>query len=149
MSERVLLTNDFDENELCAGSVLWYVNDDIDNPEPHPHVVVAIHEGFTYTVCGTSQQETIERKARNYGLELALFPAIDPHQTNGLRRRTFFDCGNYFEIHTNVLQDKYQRGEIVDVSGNVSFGEYDQIRRALRSADTMDIGDLLVHPDDE
>ncbi|MBL7909902.1 MAG: hypothetical protein JNJ41_02460 [Bacteroidia bacterium] len=151
MAERIAITNDFDENELEIGDILWYRNDDLSHPtgDPHPHVIVAIEDDTIHTVCGTSQEQTIERKAQIYGYSLVLFPAINQTSTNGLTSRTFFDCCDTYEMHRNDLQDKFQKGEIVKVSGNVTYSEYEEIRIGLKSSGTVDIINILIHPEDE
>ena len=143
------IVDDFDENEIIVGNILWYQNDDIDNPDPHPHVVVAIEENFVYTVCGTSQKATIERKAKNLGLnDYSLFPCVSPTGELGLTRETYFDCCNYFEIYAPDLQDKYQSGEEVNISGEIVYSDYEQIRSTLKSNPSIDICDILIHPED-
>lgn len=145
----IILSDEFDSNEISVGSIIWYINDQIDNPEWHPHVVIAIDEGTYYTVCGTSQQATIERKANNLRLpDYSHFPALSPTPANKLSKCTFFDCTDYYEIQECVLQDKYQEGEKVKIGGCITYSDYTQIRNALLSTSTMDIGDLLIHPED-
>lgn len=149
MSKAVVFNDDFNESDIYVGDILWYINDDINNGDPHPHVVVAINEGWIFTVCGTSQQETIERKIKNRCLpDNSWFPVIRPNN-NSLTKDTFFDCCNYFEIHQNDLQDKFQKGETVRKNGKATYGEYYQIREALKSNPVIDIIDLLIHPEDK
>lgn len=150
MGSSLSLSDDFDASKIVVGSIIWYINDEIGTPQWHPHVVIAIDEGLYYTVCGTSQQATIERKAKNLKLsDYSCFPALGPTLENKLSKDTFFDCTDYFEIHEDVLQDKYERGEGLKVSGCVTYSDYTQIRSALFSSPTLDIGDLLVHPEDD
>jgi len=142
----------FVSSTLAVGDILWYVNDDISTPTqyPHPHVIVAIDGEWVYTVCGTSQQATIERKIIHLGhQDNSLFPAIAPnHINNTFTDYTFFDCCDYYEITKSTLQKKHTNNEIVKCKGKTTYGEYDQIRRALKSNSTIDIIDLLVHEED-
>lgn len=148
-AQKITLERDFDETAVKVGHVLWYENDEIDNPEPHPHVVVAVEDNFIYTVCGTSRQDTVERIAKNLGLpDYSLFPAIGPTKGNTLSKATYFDCRDSYEIHRNDLQDKFQSGEVVKADGTVTYGEYIQIRDAMNQCSTIDIKDILIHPED-
>ena len=138
------------DNEIFAvGDIIWYVNDEITNPDLHPHVVVAIDENLLYTVCGTSQQATIERKARNLKLpDYSLFPVISPTDENTLKKETFFDCYYPFEIRPSTLMYKISGGGVVRVGGKINYSEYEQIRSALKKNKTVDFKDLLIHTKD-
>ncbi|HSH67556.1 MAG TPA: hypothetical protein VLB84_17570 [Bacteroidia bacterium] len=146
----ILINDDFDINDVCVGSIIWYTDTGFDSDEWHPHAVIAIDNKICYTVCGTSQKETIQRKARHLNLaDYSCFPLVSPTLTNKLSKDTFFDCLDYFEIHLYDLEDKFESGEGVKVSGKITYSDYTQIRNALRSSPTLDIEDLLVHPDDD
>ncbi|MCW8896857.1 MAG: hypothetical protein OQJ96_09150 [Flavobacteriales bacterium] len=143
------INDDFNENDISVGDIIWYQNEDIDNPEPHPHVAIAIDENYIYTVCGTSKEKTIERKAKHLNLDYSWFPCLGPDKLMGLKCRTFFDCCNYFEIYAPDLQDKYQAGEDINISGKIPYSDYEQIRTALKSNPAIDICDILIHPEDD
>ncbi|MBN8694084.1 MAG: hypothetical protein J0L69_12890 [Bacteroidetes bacterium] len=141
---------DFDTSSLKVGDILWYKNIETassKNPN-HPHIIVAIEDDWFYTVGGTSQQETIERKIKHNGHDHSMFPAFEKPE-HGLRNTTFFDCTQNFEINGRVLKKKYQKGELVKKAGSLTVGEYEQLRLALRKNASCDISDILIHPDDE
>jgi len=136
-------------DDLKVGCILWYWNEDIDNPNAHPHIIVAIEDNVFFTVCGTSQMETVQRKANNlFGGDTSLFPVIRPNTNNKLKKDTFFDCTGYFEISIFTLRRKYDDGEGANASGKISFGEYEMLRSALKSNPTIDIIDILIHEED-
>jgi hypothetical protein len=143
---------DFDEESLKVGDVLWYVNDDLQNPteDAHPHIIIGIEDKIAYTVCGTSQEETILRKIKNLKLpDYSLFPALRPNSKNGLKKDTFIDCTVYFSIDFWCLQDKFQGGEVVKNSHRITLSEFEQIKIALLANKTTDIRDLIEYPSDE
>jgi len=132
---------------LKVGDVLWCSRHDIANGSPHPHVIVAYSEGIFYTVCGTSQMETIERKANlRFNGDFSLFPAVSPSHGNGLTKVTYFDCSVYFEIQEfHLVQEKGRNPNSYNRAGEITYGQYDQLRTALCASATIDICDLLVH----
>lgn len=140
----------FDENDISVGDVIFYVNSDLIPPNEieHPHIIAAIDGNDIYTICGTSQQETIERLIETRKLSYDLFPCFGSEKSNGLDKDTFFDCSKSFTIHRYTLQDKFQKGQVVNKCGKITYAQYDQIRIGLNNSKTCDFLDLLVHPED-
>lgn len=155
MSAKVVLkSKQFDENDVEIGAIIWFVNKELEEPTEysHPHIIVAVEDNYVHVVCGTSQQETVERIIKNFSspwCNHSCFPAFSSTDITKLSKTTFFNCTTCYDVHMYDLRDRYENGEDIFIEGKINYGQYDQIRTALKKSPTIDICDLLIHPEDE
>lgn len=114
---------------IQVGSVVILPSAKLSSPDPHPFVVIGVEEGEVHMVCGSSQQDTVNRLLKRPGYTNESFVWVSPDGAgngNSLNKDTFFDCNKIIPFPLYALCDKHFEGSLLNV-GILSESDFDQI----------------------
>jgi len=120
---------------MSIGDIYWFVNPQINSPDPHPHICLGIYEDdCVFMLCGTSRFETKRRYFELNGLPFETLVRIQANATNTIVRDTFVDCN---DVQSHDVGDLYYN-ETLSQRGMVSDAELLQIREGLQLSELLE-----------
>jgi hypothetical protein len=120
------------------GTILYFVNDEADSPESHPHIVILKDTSNKYLLCMctsrvTRRMEIFEKLEKDF----ATLVIIQPDGSNGLTKETAVDCNNYFHLPESILFDKFTNG-VLSTKGTLQPEYLEQIINGLLLSDEIE-----------
>lgn len=114
----------------------------IETTEAHYFVVVAQQDENNFMLLSTTQ---IMSKFNYYkGKEdLNTLTNISPTNSNGLKKESYFDCNQKYEITVSELIQKAENGKLIPI-GNLSKEEFDRILYSMSLSNTLDIPKFII-----
>jgi hypothetical protein len=115
-------------SKMAIGDIYWFVNPQINHPDPHPHVCLGIYEDdCVFMLCGTSNFDGKRRYFELNGLPHETLVRLQGNETNTINKETFVDCN---DIQTHDVGDLYYN-ESIQQRGMVSDAELLQIKEGI------------------
>lgn len=124
---------------LVNGSILYFSCLELNTPEPHYFVLVAVNDaGIYHLTCATSQLATIQRLINKNKFPEATFvwcPASD--NTTPFTLDSFLNCNEYFEFWLYELWQLYQAGDL-QLRGVLPDDYYHQVIHGYHTSDMIE-----------
>lgn len=87
------------------GQVYYFVNPEINTPEPHYHICLEQDGGgVLFMACCTSQFEKRKAYIEKVGLPMSTLVWMSPDLNNNFKKDTYVDCNRCFEFTVTELQ---------------------------------------------
>lgn len=115
----------------------------IETKQAHYFTVVAIAGSDNYLILSTTQLNNKVAHLQRKGYDLDTLAYIEPTESNGLTKKSYFNCNEYFTLTKDELIDKVKEDKI-NISGNFNKEEYDTIVKSIMLSEVNDIPNFLL-----
>lgn len=132
---------------LKVGAIYKMVAPEFINTEiPHFFVVVAINEDDNFMLVSTTQLDKRITYFNKVGHNLNSLAYIEPTETNGLTKNSYFDCNQYYTITKDKLEQKVTK-DFLKPKGHLNQEEYQKLITSIHTSKTNDIPRFLLSYD--